>query len=120
MWLRKQLPLTVRKSRRKKPQLQRQGRCRILQQLNRRMPQRPNRRMPQRLKRRGSAAVEAQDAATVGYLEQGYYIVQKGDSLASICRKIYQTTAMMDKICEINGIDDPDSIYAGQYLTLPN
>lgn len=68
----------------------------------------------------GSAAVEAQDAATVGYLEQGYYIVQKGDSLASICRKIYQTTAMMDKICEINGIDDPDSIYAGQYLTLPN
>ncbi len=68
----------------------------------------------------GPAAVEMQDAAAVGYLEQGYYIVQKGDSLASICRKIYQTTAMMDKICEINGIDDPDSIYAGQYLTLPN
>lgn len=71
-------------------------------------------------KTQGVAAAETQDAATVSYLEQGYYIVQKGDSLASICRKIYQTTAMMDKICEINGIDDPDSIYAGQYLTLPN
>jgi len=26
----------------------------------------------------------------------------------------------MDKVCEANGIDDPDAIYAGQYLTLPN
>ena len=48
------------------------------------------------------------------------YIVQKGDSMASICRKIYQTTAMMDEVCKANDIDDPDSIYAGQYLTLPN
>ena len=54
------------------------------------------------------------------YLSQGYYDVQKGDSLVGICRKIYQTTAMMDKVCEANGIDDPDAIYAGQYLTLPN
>ena len=54
------------------------------------------------------------------YLSQGYYDVQKGDSLVGICRKIYQTTAMMDKVCEANGIDDPDALYAGQYLTLPN
>jgi nucleoid-associated protein YgaU len=54
------------------------------------------------------------------YLEQGYYIVQKGDNLAGICRKIYQTTAIMDKLCEINGIEDEDAIYAGQRLTLPN
>ncbi len=54
------------------------------------------------------------------YLEQGYYIVQKGDNLAGICRKIYQTTAMMDKICELNKIEDKDAIYAGQYLVLPN
>ncbi len=53
------------------------------------------------------------------YLAQGYYVVQKGDSLASICRKIYNTTAMMDKLCEVNGIDDPNAIYAGQYLELP-
>ncbi len=54
------------------------------------------------------------------YLSQGYYIVQKGDSLAGICQKIYQTTAVMDKLCEANGIENPDAIYAGQYLTLPN
>lgn len=54
------------------------------------------------------------------YLAQGYYIVQKGENLASICKKVYQSTAMMDKLCEANGIDDPDAIYAGQCLTLPN
>lgn len=61
------------------------------------------------------AATEAQT-----YLSQGYYIVQKGDSLVSICKKIYQTTAMLDKLCEMNGIENQDAIYAGQYLTLPN
>ena len=54
------------------------------------------------------------------YLSQGYYIVQKGDSLVGICKKIYQTTAMMDKLCEVNGIEDADAIYAGQKLILPN
>lgn len=54
------------------------------------------------------------------YLNQGYYIVQQGDSLVGICKMIYQTTAMMDKLCEVNGIENPDAIYAGQYLTLPN
>lgn len=58
--------------------------------------------------------------ATNEYLKQGYYIVQKGDSVAGICRKVYQTTAMMDKLCKVNGIEDPNAIYAGQYLTLPN
>lgn len=63
-------------------------------------------------------AAQPDEAQT--YLKQGYYVVQQGDNLAAICRKIYQTTAMMDKVCEANGIDDPDAIYAGQYLTLPN
>lgn len=54
------------------------------------------------------------------YLSQGYYIVQKGDSMVGICKKIYQTTAMMDKLCEVNGIEDADAIYAGQKLILPN
>ena len=47
-----------------------------------------------------AATTEAQT-----YLKQGYYVVQKGDSLVGICRKIYQTTAMMDKLCEVNGIE---------------
>lgn len=54
------------------------------------------------------------------YLNQGYYIVQQGDSLVGICKKIYQTTAMMDKLCEVNGIENADAIYAGQKLILPN
>lgn len=62
-----------------------------------------------------AASTEAQT-----YLKQGYYIVQKGDSLVAICRKIYQTTAMMDEVCKANNIEDPNDIYAGQYLTLPN
>ena len=53
------------------------------------------------------------------YLSQGYYDVQKGDSLVGICRKIYQTTAMLDKLCEVNGIEDENAIYAGQRLILP-
>ena len=68
---------------------------------------------------------EAQETAVAQseasqYLSQGYYIVQKGDSLVGICRKVYNTTAMMDKLCETNGIENPDAIYEGQYLTLPN
>ena len=65
-------------------------------------------------------ATDGTVAATNEYLKQGYYIVQKGDSVAGICRKVYQTTAMMDKLCKVNGIEDPNAIYAGQYLTLPN
>ena len=54
------------------------------------------------------------------YREQGYYVVQAGESLAGICRKIYHTTAMLDELCEINGIDNPDAIFAGQRLILPD
>lgn len=54
------------------------------------------------------------------YREQGYYIVQAGDNLAGICRKIYHTAAMMDALCEVNDIEDPDAIFAGQRLRLPN
>ena len=50
---------------------------------------------------------------------QGYYIVQKGENLAAIIRKIYGTTENMDAVCEKNGIDDSNAIYAGQKLLLP-
>lgn len=74
----------------------------------------------------GNASVENTQAAAAAqteaqmYLSQGYYDVQKGDSLVGICRKIYQTTAMLDKLCEVNGIEDENAIYAGQRLILPN
>lgn len=53
------------------------------------------------------------------YRAQGYYIVQAGDSLERICYKVYETYAMLDKLCEVNGIDNKDTIYIGQKLVLP-
>jgi len=67
-----------------------------------------------------TAQTSAASSEAAQYLSQGYYIVQKGDSLVGISRKVYNTTAMMDKLCETNGIENPDAIYEGQYLTLPN
>ena len=63
----------------------------------------------------------SQETATAAqiYLDQGYYIVQPGDKLELICKKIYRTTAMMDKLREVNDIEDADKIYAGQKLILP-
>lgn len=72
-----------------------------------------------------STTIEEQTRETVAlseserYLKQGYYIVQSGDNLAGICQKIYHSSAMMDEVCRINGIENPDAIYAGQYLELP-
>lgn len=68
-----------------------------------------------------NAGGQTDEASTLAktYLDQGYYIVQPGDKLELICRKIYQTTSMMDKLCEANQIDNVDKIYAGQKLILP-
>ena len=68
-----------------------------------------------------NTTLENADAQPVqSYLSQGYYIVQKGDSLVGICKKIYHTTAVMDQLCKVNGIENPDAIYEGQCLSLPN
>ena len=53
------------------------------------------------------------------YLLQGYYIVQKGDSLALISQKIYQNVNKVPEICAKNGIADENTIYEGQKLLLP-
>lgn len=47
------------------------------------------------------------------------YIVQKGDTLLGITRKIYGGDEKLEAICELNGIDDSDRILAGQKLLLP-
>ncbi|MCI8993805.1 MAG: LysM peptidoglycan-binding domain-containing protein [Eubacterium sp.] len=65
-----------------------------------------------------ASAAQPKDEVQV-WLDQGYYIVQAGENLESICRKIYKTTAMLDKLCEVNNIQNIDIIYAGQKLVLP-
>ena len=65
----------------------------------------------------GPDETQLTDAQT--WLLQGYYIVKKGDSLVGISQRIYGTTQKVDRICELNGIEDVDKIYEGQKLLLP-
>lgn len=48
-----------------------------------------------------------------------YYVVQRGDTLRSICMNTYGDYTRMQEICELNGLDNPDSILSGQKLLLP-
>lgn len=48
-----------------------------------------------------------------------YYKVERGDTLYTISQKIYGDTAHVQKICELNQIDDPDRIRYGQKIILP-
>lgn len=67
----------------------------------------------------GNQGEQAQETGAQVYLDQGYYIVQEGDKLELICKKIYNTTAMLEQLCAANQITDVDKIYAGQKLVLP-
>ena len=48
-----------------------------------------------------------------------YYTVQAGDTLESICLKIYQDKSMVAALCQANGIENGNQIQAGQELVLP-
>ena len=50
---------------------------------------------------------------------QREYVVQKGDTLASICMHFYGTVEILPEIMRINGLEDRDKIYAGQVILLP-
>lgn len=62
---------------------------------------------------------DAASQEAMAYLEQGYYVVQPGDRLEAICRRIYPGKDMLQKLCEVNKIEDVDKIQAGQKLILP-
>lgn len=47
------------------------------------------------------------------------YIIQKGDTLAKISRKFYGTENMIQKICDLNHIQDMDNILYGEKILLP-
>lgn len=49
----------------------------------------------------------------------GVYIVEEGDTLAIISRKMYGDVTHVDAICRMNGITDGNLIYVGQKLLLP-
>ncbi len=71
------------------------------------------------------SSVEEQDSQNTETMKEGvesieYYIVKKGDTLVSISRDIYQSSAYVEKIKEANGLLDADKIYIGQRLIIPN
>lgn len=50
----------------------------------------------------------------------GSYTVVKGDSLWAICKKFYGDGSLACKLATANGIKNPNLIYPGQVLTLPD
>ena len=48
-----------------------------------------------------------------------YYEVEQGDKLYTISQKIYGDFSRVEKICEVNQIEDPDKIHSGQRIILP-
>ena len=49
----------------------------------------------------------------------GYYTVKRGDTLAGISKKMYQSYNYIEAIAEANGIENVDEIYPGQILEIP-
>lgn len=50
---------------------------------------------------------------------QTLYLVQPGDTLYGICLDHYGSGEMMEQICELNGLEDENTITAGENLILP-
>jgi len=53
------------------------------------------------------------------HVTQATYTIKFGDTLADICTRYYGTTERLPEICELNNIEDPNSIMPGQKLVLP-
>lgn len=51
--------------------------------------------------------------------EKKTYTIKEGDTLVKICRLYYGDDSMLDKIIELNNINDPDRIYYGTVIELP-
>lgn len=60
-----------------------------------------------------------QSNTDLGIAEEDFYVVQKGDTLATISKKMYGNTAQIDAICRMNGLTDGNLIFIGQKLLLP-
>lgn len=58
-------------------------------------------------------------SSETGNGSDGVYIVEEGDTLAIISRKMYGDVSHVDAICRMNGITDGNLIYVGQKLLLP-
>ena len=62
--------------------------------------------------------VEAEDVSST-FEPYILYTVRKGDTLVNLSIGLYDSMEYVDVICELNDIDDPDLIYEGMVLSLP-
>ena len=70
----------------------------------------------------GTEDAQAATQETFSVEQEGdkrYYTVKAGDTLNTICLNIYHSKDMVQKLKEINGIEDGDKILVGQKLLLP-
>ena len=68
----------------------------------------------------GQAEEPTQTQETSSEKEEGeVYTVQKGDTLATISKKIYGDSSHVEAICKMNGLEDGNLIFIGQKLLLP-
>lgn len=58
-------------------------------------------------------------AITKDVEEPTSYTIMRGDTLNAICRRKYGSLGMVQKVCELNGIQNPDNIEVGQTILLP-
>lgn len=65
------------------------------------------------------AEVNANADSVVQGMNEEIYIVEKGDTLAKISKKVYGDTGHVDAICKMNGLADGNLIFIGQKLLLP-
>lgn len=47
------------------------------------------------------------------------YVVQKGDTLCGICMSFYGNLSLLEDVCELNELEDPNNILCGQKILLP-
>lgn len=66
-----------------------------------------------------TGGVSAQSAEPDYNGKNGVYVVEEGDTLAMISKKIYGDLSHTDAICKMNGLADGNLIYVGQKLLLP-
>ncbi|MBS6194571.1 MAG: LysM peptidoglycan-binding domain-containing protein [Clostridiales bacterium] len=60
------------------------------------------------------------EAAQTANTPMEEYIIQRGDTMTSICKKRYGTAARIEEICRLNGMSPDDIIYAGEKILLPD
>jgi len=66
-----------------------------------------------------TVAVEPPPPAAIAGSEGHIYEVKPGESLSTICHRVYGEVSLTEALAAHNGISNPDMLWAGKRLTLP-